>query len=92
VADPTQIAIREEKLLCEIRDHVAAQDPELAQRLAILHPSGGVPTSGKMPNEYAQFLGEAVLVLYRQLEEVKEAQKPRKRGRPPKNPKDKTSK
>jgi hypothetical protein len=45
---------------------------------------GSIPSPNKLPVEHATYVTEALAVLFELVAEIKEAQKPRPRGRPPK--------
>jgi hypothetical protein len=75
MADPAQIAAREEQLLTEVRAVIDQLDPEVGEQLRHLHPGGGVPNSFTMPDQFGLFVAEALALLFRQAA-------PRRRGRP----------
>jgi hypothetical protein len=79
------------EVMRELGDIVDRLDPEALGQVRSLLPAGMVPTSGRSLDELVLFLGQAVLVLAKRLDELEEANRPKKRGRPPKDRKQEAS-
>jgi hypothetical protein len=79
VASPEAVSERQEATLKRLREILEGHSPEAQQRLDVYHPTGGVPNSYTLPDQYALFVAESVLLL---AEIVDKQAKPRRRGRP----------
>ncbi len=76
---------RQYDALSEIRRVVDKHALEVGERLRLMVPRGAIPTSGNFPNETVTFLAESVAVLARLVDQHAEANRPKRRGRPPKS-------
>lgn len=74
--------LRAHEALLRVKDLVEAHaTDEQRQRLDRI-AGGRVPSPTKAPVEFATYQSEALVILFEMVAEIKEAQKPRPRGRP----------
>jgi hypothetical protein len=81
------VAEHQRVALEQVQAVVEKHAPESAERFRLLSPR--TPNSIKQPDETITLLAEAVVVLAGKVDELEEANQPRRRGRPPNPPKDK---
>jgi hypothetical protein len=76
---------RQHAAITQLRDVIQKHDPELIEQLRLLTPGGAIPNSARTPDEFLTYLAECVGVLAKLVDQQIEANKPKKRGRPPKD-------
>ncbi len=72
-------------VLKELRDFLDRHDPQAAKQIRFLMPAEGVPTSANFPDQTLLLLAQGVVAVGRAVEQLQEQNKPRPRGRPPKD-------
>ena len=78
------VMARQHEAITELRNVIERHNPEKAAQLRLLSPGGSVPNSVKNQDLFATYLAESINVLAAAVDELLEASKPKKKGRPPK--------
>jgi hypothetical protein len=76
---------RQHQAVTKVCDVLAKHAPEVAEELRLLTPGGTVPNSARTPDELMTYFAEAIVALAEVVDELVEANRPKKRGRPPKD-------